>query len=384
MGWSQRRQKRLPLHGCASAPNCLTAWPALWFQTPIPLMNRTSFWQILALLVCAAGLLPAAEPAPAPPQSEPVAATNMTLSAVATPKKRGQWQQRLTLGSGDTLNIALFDMPDTAHTEVPVAPDGRITFLQARDIVATGLTVDELRAKLDEALGKYYQNPRTVVTPVAFNSKKYFVLGAVVNRGVFTLDRPLTLIEVLARAGGLETGVYERNTVELADLAHSFLVRNGQRIPVDFERLFQQGDLTQNIPVEPDDYLYFSLASANEIYVLGEVLAPGVAAFLPRTSVIGAISARGGFTTKAYKQRVLVVRGSLNHPQTFVVNTSAILGAKEPDFRLQSKDIVYVSKNPFVKAEELLDVAASAFISSFLVTTISRKVQPIITSPVFP
>jgi len=201
---------------------------------------------------------------------------------------------------------------------------------------------------------------------------------------VFTLDRPLTLIEVLARAGGLETGVYERNTVELADLAHSFLVRNGQRIPVDFERLFQQGDLTQNIPVEPDDYLYFSLASANEIYVLGEVLAPGVAAFLPRTSVIGAISARGGFTTKAYKQRVLVVRGSLNHPQTFVVNTSAILGAKEPDFRLQSKDIVYISKNPFVKAEELLDVAASAFISSFLVTTISRKVQPIITSPFIP
>jgi len=331
-------------------------------------------------MLSAANLLPAAEPV-APPQPAAPAAGGANLSLSATAQKRGQWQQRLTLGPGDVLSIALFDMPETAHPEVPVGPDGRITFLQARDIIAAGLTIDELRAKLDEALAKFYQNPRTVVTPTTFNSKKYFVLGAVVNRGVFTLDRPMTLIEALARAGGLETGVYERNTVELADLAHSFLVRHGQRVPVDFEGLFQHGDLSQNIPLEPEDYLYFSLASANEIYVLGEVTAPGVAAFLPRTSVIGAISARGGFTTKAFKHRVLVVRGSLNHPQLFVVNTAAILAAKEPDFRLQSKDIVYVSKNPFVKAEELLDVAASAFIGGFMVNTISREVRPIITHP---
>jgi len=358
-------------------------------------MNRNSYWQLPALLLAAQAAL-GADPAPPPqpsgaaPPPEPARAANapgdpaapaVALSAVANPHKRGAWQQRLTLGAGDVLTIALFDMPETLHTEVPVGPDGRLTFLQARDIMAAGLTIDELRAKLDEALAKFYQNPRTVVTPVTFNSKKYFVLGAVVNRGVFTLDRPLTLIEALARSGGLETGLYERNTVEMADLAHSFLIRKGQRMQVDFERLFQQGDLTQNIPLEPDDYLYFSLASANEIYVLGEVTAPGVAAYLPRTSVIGAISARGGFTTKAFRSRVLVVRGSLNHPQTFVVNTSSILGGKQTDFRLQSRDIVYVSKNPFVKAEELVDVAASAFISSFLVNVIDNNVRTIITHP---
>ena len=193
-------------------------------------------------------------------------------------------------------------MPDTAQTEVPIGPDGRISFLQARDIMAAGLTIDELRAKMDEALAKFYQNPRTIITPAAFHSKKYIVLGAVVTKGVYTFDRPLSVIEALARAGGLQTGLYGRDTVELADLGHSFLVRNGQRVPVDFERLFQRGDLSQNVPLEPDDFLYFALASANEIYVLGQVTSPGVAAFLPRTSAMSVIAARGGFTPRGVPQ----------------------------------------------------------------------------------
>ena len=102
------------------------------------------------------------------------------------------------------------------------------------------------------------------------------MLGAVVNRGVYTFDRPLSVIEALARAGGLQTGLYGRDTVELADLGRSFLVRNGQRVPVDFERLFERGDLSQNVALEPDDFLYIAQASANEIYVLGQVgMGPG-------------------------------------------------------------------------------------------------------------
>ena len=44
------------------------------------------------------------------------AGTNLSLSVTA-PIRRAEWQQRLTLGPGDTLNLVLFDMPDTAHIE---------------------------------------------------------------------------------------------------------------------------------------------------------------------------------------------------------------------------------------------------------------------------
>ena len=298
--------------------------------------------------------------------ASPAGATNLSFSVTA-PIKRAAWQKRLTLGPGDLLNLQLFDAPDSARMEVPIGPDGRISFLQARDILATGLTIDELRAKIDEALAKYYQNPRSIITPAAFHSKKYIVLGAVVNKGVFTFDRPLTVIEAIARAGGLETGLYATRTVELADLQRSFLMRDGQRVPVDFERLFQRGDLSQNIPLQPDDYLYFALASANEIYVLGEVLAPGMQVFAATPSAISAITSRGGFTYRAFKSRVLVVRGSLDHPQTFVVDTAAILAGKAPDFKLQPRDIVYVGRNPWVAAAEVVDMAAKSFVQAALV-----------------
>jgi protein involved in polysaccharide export with SLBB domain len=336
------------------------------------------------LLVAVVGLFKCPAQVAPPPAAVPAgAATPVSLSATATPY-RAAWQQRFTLGPGDSLNLSLFEVPNTTYPEVVIGPDGRISFLQARDVVAAGLTIDELRAKLDETLSKYYQTPRTVITPAAFRSKRYFVLGAVVNRGVYAFDRPMTVIEALARAGGLETGMYGARTVEVADLAHSFLVRNNQRMPVDFERLFQQGDLSQNIPLEPGDYLYFASSDANQIYVLGEVGAPGVALFAPRTTAVTAITTSGGFTERAFKSRVLVVRGSLNHPQTFVVNTSDILAGKERDFPLQAKDIVYVSANPWVKAVDLLDMATRAFLQGMTVEWTTLNIGPIITSPLLP
>jgi protein involved in polysaccharide export with SLBB domain len=332
--------------------------------------NRFRRWiACLVLLAPGVALLPAAE------SQSPAGATNPSLSVNASSKRAG-WQQRLTLGPGDLLNLQLFGVEDTAKTEVPVGPDGRISFLQARDILATGLTIDELRGKLDEALAKYYPNPRTIIIPAAFRSKKYIVLGAVATKGVFTFDRPLTVIEAIARAGGLESGLYAARTVEMADLQRSFLMRNGQRVPVDFEGLFQRGDLAQNVALQPDDYLYFASASANEIYVLGEVMFPGIQVFAAKPTAVSAVTFCGGFTPRAFQSRVLVVRGSLEQPQTFVVDTAAILAGKAPDFRLQPRDIVYVGRNPWVVAAEIVDMAAKAFVQSALVSATGKWVAP--------
>ncbi len=83
-------------------------------------------------------------------------------------------------------------------------------------------------------------------------------------------------------------------------------------------------------------------------------------------TVIAAIAARGGYTDRAYKARVLVVRGSLNNPELFVVDTHAILDAKALNFKLEPGDIVYVNSRPFIKVEEYVDLAATAFIQSLI------------------
>ena len=63
--------------------------------------------------------------------------------------------------------------------------------------------------------------------------------------------------------------------VDLADFSRSFIARNGKRLPLNFERLFESGDLSQNVPIEPGDYIYIAAANVQEVYVVGEVRLPG-------------------------------------------------------------------------------------------------------------
>ena len=95
-----------------------------------------------------------------------------------------------------------------------------------------------------------------------------------------------------------------------------------------------------------------------------------------------AITELGGFTDRAWKKRVLVIRGSLEHPQAFVVDAGAVLSARAPDFKLQPDDIVYVHYRPWIKAEELLDLAATAFVQSATIYWTGMHVGPWITHPI--
>jgi protein involved in polysaccharide export with SLBB domain/capsular polysaccharide biosynthesis protein len=300
------------------------------------------------------------EPPPASTAAEPE--SHFSFSVVS-PEQRADWQKNLTLGPGDVLSFSLYGEPSLSRTEVTVGPDGRVSFLEAQDVLASGLTVDGLRQRIDDALGKFRRSPRTMITPVAYKSKKYYVLGKVVQRGVYTLDRPTTVLEALARAKGIETGQVDYDIVDVADLQHAFLMRSNKRIPVDFEKLFESGDLSQNIQIEPGDYLYFPSADVKQVYVLGEVSLPGPVTYRPELTMLGAISARGGFNEKAFKSHVLVVRGSLNHPETFVTGLGTTAETMN-DFKLQPNDIVYVSWRPFYRGEQLLDLAATAFVQA--------------------
>lgn len=330
--------------------------------------GKLSRWMSCISLLAALGLASTqviAQTAPAATGAEPRTGT----FSVTSPAQRAEWQRKLTLGPGDVLALGIYGEPELTAKEVPISPDGRISYLEALDVVAAGLTVDELRDRLNQELGKVRREPQVIVAPVAFKSKKYYVLGKVSQRGVFTLDRPTTLLEAVAKAHGMETGMAaDRNLVELADLSHSFIARGGRKVEVDLQKLFEEGDLSQNIALEPDDYIYFPAAEMKEVYVLGAVGRPGPYSYTSATGALGAIAARGGFTEQAWRGKLLVIRGSIEHPQTFEINAADVLSAKSADVKLQPHDIVYVSKRPWIRAEELLDEAATAFVTAAVVT----------------
>jgi hypothetical protein len=116
---------------------------------------------------------------------------------------------------------------------------------------------------------------------------------------------------------------------------------------------------------------------------VGEVRSPGAAAYNPGLSVVSAIAEQGGFTSRAWKHKVLVVRGSINQPQTYVIDVNDVLTAKANDFRLLPGDIIYVNYRPWAYAEDILNMAVSSFIQSVVITWTGLHVGPFITAPIF-
>ena len=297
------------------------------------------------------------------------------------PSSPTSWRNRYELGPGDVINFSLFGRPELDRPGFRIAPDGTISYLQAQNIKVAGLTIDEARLAIEKGLASNFRSPRVIITPQEVGSKRFTILGKVINKGVVTLERPITLVEAIANAGGIETELFERNTIELADLDRSFVSRRGKQLPVDFRRLLNEGDMKQNIEIEPNDFIFIASTITNDYYVLGAVVNPGVQGLTPDATVVSAISRRGGLNDRAWTDRVLVVRGSLTKPETFIISLKDVLAAKEKDFKLQPKDIIFISERPWVVAEDVLKLALSAFATSAASTWVNLNVDPILTSP---
>jgi protein involved in polysaccharide export with SLBB domain len=231
-----------------------------------------------------------------------------------------------------------------------VGPDGKAYYSILPGLLVWGLTLAETKELLETSLEEYILvRPEISVTLRSVASQRIWILGNVQQPGVYVLDMPRTILEAVSGAGGVVT--VPGNSQELGDLANSFIMRDGQLLQVDLERLFHLGDLSQNVYLQPGDYIYIRPAVAREIFVLGAVLYPNVVPHGAKASVVSAIASVGGPVRYAYLQRVAVIRGSIANPSIALVNYRDMIRGKAPDVRLQPGDIVYV---PFVPWQKLL------------------------------
>jgi protein involved in polysaccharide export with SLBB domain len=249
------------------------------------------------------------------------------------------------LGPGDRVDIELIGQNEPV-TSALVGPDGKIYFGLLPGLNVWGLTPREVRDLVEREVAKYVNHPRVSVTLREVQSRRVWILGRVNTPGLYSLNSPTTLIEGISRAGGLMTSAFTGTTEELADLRHSFVMRGGKYLPVNFERLVRDGDMSQNIDLRPDDFVFLPSASAMEIYVIGAVTQPRAVAFKDQVTLSSAIATAGGLLPTAHPREIVVVRGSLTEPRCAVVNLLAIAKGKSPEIPLQPRDIVYVPDTP--------------------------------------
>jgi protein involved in polysaccharide export with SLBB domain len=186
---------------------------------------------------------------------------------------------------------------------------------------------------------------------------------------------PMTVLESIALAGGTLTSSESGTTEDLADLSNAFIIREGERLPVDFERLLRRGDMSQNIYLAPDDFVYFPSAVARDIYVLGAVRGPK-AVTRQHDTLVAAIANAGGPIRNAHLSQVAIVRGSLDNPRIAVIDYEKIIAGKAPDVRLEPRDIVYVPFSPYRFLTKYLDLILTTFVRAVAINEGARAAEP--------
>lgn len=96
--------------------------------------------------------------------------------------------------------------------------------------------------------------------------------------------------------------------------------------------------------VDPQVEITVTSLRSDRVYVLGEVLKPGIFAMDTSTTAIDAISAAGGFTIDAKWDDVVLIRGGLEKRQAMSLDLKSMLkeGDASQNVPLRSGDILYV------------------------------------------
>jgi polysaccharide export outer membrane protein len=260
-----------------------------------------------------------------------------------------------TLGKGDVLSISVYDEPDLGVASVPIRPDGRISFPLIGDVQAAGRSVDELTADITARLSRFVIEPRVSVVVTQLNSINYTINGEVTKPGVYPLVTDVNLTDAVAQAGGFKKGSFRSTSVEVADLSTAFIARRGRVLPVDFTRLFRQGDLRFDVELQDGDYISIPSGLSKEVYIVGEVNKPAQFAFRESMPMSRSLALAEGFTPQADLRRVHIVRGSLGNPTLIVVDFKDVLNGRAQDVELQPNDIVYVPPTYLAQWAQMLN-----------------------------
>jgi polysaccharide export outer membrane protein len=258
-----------------------------------------------------------------------------------------QSDQTYRLGSGDILEIRVYNRPQLSVAAVRIDEKGQIQMpLIAHAIQASCRTSTELSNDIASRYLKFIRNPQVDVFVKEFQSQPVAVVGAVTAPGRFQLQRPFRLLDLLTFAGGpSEKGGRQVQVVHSSGLAGCV---NPDESMQESEEGFEaydlrdtlRGDPAANPYVRPGDIV--TVPEAEQAYVVGNVVTPTTIALKERTTLTQAIAMAGGTMPDTKTDRIRLVRQTPAGKNVIFVDLKAIANRKSEDIALLPNDVVEV------------------------------------------
>lgn len=112
----------------------------------------------------------------------------------------------------DKLSVKFLYQPELNETSLTVRPDGFISLQLIEEVKAAGLTVSELKIRLEKMYDGHLLKPVISIALIEFVAPSVFIGGQVGKPGSYRLRDGQTIVQVISFAGGF-TADASRKTV---------------------------------------------------------------------------------------------------------------------------------------------------------------------------
>ena len=153
------------------------------------------------------------------------------------------------VGPGDVIDVSIWK--DEALTKsLVVLPDGKISFPLIGEMQASGRSLGDIKAEVEEKIKPFVPEPTVSVEIKQINSMLVYVIGRVNQPGRFIVNTNVNVLQALAMAGGL----------------NPFAKRDKIRV------LRKNGEKTITFPFRYDDVVEGARLEQNIVLVRGDVV----------------------------------------------------------------------------------------------------------------
>lgn len=250
------------------------------------------------------------------------------------------------VGPEDLLSLNVYDEPEFTRT-VRVSADGTIRLpMMKAHVQVRGLLPSEIETRVGEELQRegLLVDPFVTVNVAEYHSRPVNVIGAVKNPVIFQVVGSVTLLDALARAGGLDP-VHAGPDIVISKPNGSGGTGLSRRISV--KPLMQGNEPDLNVQLTGGEVI--SVPQVSTIIVEGNVKKPGVYPVqdpLSLNTVTTAIAQAGGLEQFADHKAYIYRTDEEGVRHTIEVPLWDIQNRKKPDVTLQARDILHVPDSP--------------------------------------
>ena len=260
------------------------------------------------------------------------------------------------IGPRDVLTLTIFAGGEKQNdSTMTVSSQGMINVPFIGPVMAKGLTVSQLEDKVTKPLAAdYFVNPEINIVISEYHSLHYYISGAVGTPGLYEMKSKATLLELIAKAGGVRADhgniVYilhpssEQTSSKKQNQKH-YSDKDPSKININ--KLLDKGDMSQNIALQSGDVVYIPLQSsqnlsASKIYVEGEVKSPGVYTYQEGLTALNACIMAGGFSKFAAPNRTRIIRQNGDKLIIIKIDLIDVRNGKIPDAEIKPGDRILI------------------------------------------